>query len=159
MANVGNNLVILRQNRNREKKSIYSRYFKESLFSFKRKPDSHDLISNMNICKKNSKTAVNNCAMSASLSYADQVRELLRKDPIDEETLQMIKHGSRGRGVVPARSSSEVERRKIVKIDLPSPSPPTTQHPQLSGECRTTGAGYHTSIDTVSKSRSRVIAR
>ena len=153
MANLGNNVVILRHNKNREKKSIYSRYFKESLFSFKRKPDSRDLISNMNICKTNSNTAVKHCAKSRS--YADQVRELLKKDPIDEETLQKIKHRSKPPG--PTRSSSEEERRRIIKT--PSPFPPTSQHRQLSGLKTANGADRDRSIDTVSKSRSRLILR
>ena len=102
MANISTNPVILR-NKKREKRSIYSRYFKE--FSFKSTPGStrslaSDLVSvsntNMNISNKTANTAG---GMFLTRSYADQVRELLKKDPINVDTLDRLKQ--RGRPPLP----------------------------------------------------------
>ena len=107
MANLSSNPVILR-NKKRREKSIYSRYFKE--FSFKSTPSCVSLPSelvsvsntNMNISNKTADTAALRSSagvMSRTKSYADQVRELLRNDPINVDTLDRIKH--RGRPPLP----------------------------------------------------------
>ena len=93
MANLSSNPVILRNNKKREKRSIYSRYFKE--FSFKSIPGCgslslpSELVSvsntNMNISNKTGHTApVRSSAggMFRNKTYADQVRELLRTHPM-----------------------------------------------------------------------------
>ena len=99
MANISSNLVVLRNKKKREKRSIYSRYFKE--FSFKSSPGPGcgslpcELVSvssnrNINISNKNADTAAVRASaggMSLTRSYADQVRELLRKDQINVDTL------------------------------------------------------------------------
>ena len=103
MANISTNPVMLRNKNRREKRSIYSRYFKE--FSFKSTPGStrslaSDLVSvsntNMNISNKTANTAG---GMFLTRSYADQVRELLKKDPINVDTLDRLKQ--RGRPPLP----------------------------------------------------------
>ena len=107
MANISSNLVVLRNKKKREKRSIYSRYFKE--FSFKSSPGPGcgslpcELVSvssnrNINISNKTADTAAVRAragGMPLTKSYADQVRELLRKDQINVDTLDRSKHSAR----------------------------------------------------------------
>ena len=105
MANISSNLVVLRNKKRREKKSIYSRYFKE--FSFKSSPGPDSLpcevvsmSSNRNINisnKTGDSAAVRACAggMSGTRSYADQVRDLLRNDPVNVDTLARVRKPGR----------------------------------------------------------------
>ena len=107
MANISSNLVVLRNKKKREKRSIYSRYFKE--FSFKSSPSPGcgslpcELVSvssnrNINISNKTADTAAVRAragGMPLTKSYADQVRELLRKDQINVDTLDRSKHSAR----------------------------------------------------------------
>ena len=107
MANISSNLVVLRNKKKREKKSIYSRYFKE--FSLKSSPgpgcgslslpcELVSVSSNRNISNKTADTtAVRASAggMSRTKSYADQVRDLLRNDPLNVDTLDRSKHRDR----------------------------------------------------------------
>ena len=101
MANISSNLVVLRNKKKREKRSIYSRYFKEFSFKTSPGPDSLpcELVSmssnrNLNISNKTADTAAVRArpgGMSRTGSYADQVRELLRNDPLTVDTLDRIR--------------------------------------------------------------------
>ena len=170
MSNVSSNFVILRNNKNREKKSIYSRYFKESLFSFKnRNPDSpsNDIISvsNMNICSKNAKSGVKDCRMSKTRSYADQVRELLGKDPMNQETLQMIRHRKKPPVLAsePQQmgASPKYDRNEFQHITLLSTAKHSSQHkPPLSPNGRIKVKDSDVTPDIVIKPKPpRVISR
>ena len=161
MANVSNNPVILRNNKKREKQSIYSRYFKESLFSFKSKSDSRDLISNINICKEDSNTnvQVSSSTMSKTRSYADQVRELLKKDPINQETVQMIKHRMKPPPVPTAPLIRTRAKHPNRQLDLTpqtsaAPSQFTSQQLQLSPKKVTNGVDFVVKTDSVIESKS-----
>ena len=143
MANISSNLVVLRNKKKREKRSIYSRYLKE--FSFKSSPGPGslpcELVSvssnrNMNISNKNmtDTAAVRASAggMSRTKSYADQVRDLLRNDPIKVDTLDRIK--PRGRPRLPPC----VERRSRPTCGWKQSDPTSTSHQpgQLAPEDR-----------------------
>ena len=105
MANISSNLVVLRNKKKREKRSIYSRYFKEFSFRSSPGPDSLpcELVSvspsrNVNISNKTADTAAVRAragGMPLTKSYADQVRELLRKDQINVDTLDRSKHSAK----------------------------------------------------------------
>ena len=170
MANLSSNPVILRNNKKREKRSIYSRYFKE--FSFKSIPGSGSLPSelvsvsnrNMNISNKTGDTApVRSSAggMFRNKTYADQVRELLRKDPVNVDTLDRIKH--RGRPPLPPN----VEMRETGKYGRKHVDQTSTSHQfaQLAPEDVSRRKVYvrNTGADAVIKSKlstfSSVISR
>ena len=146
MANISSNLVVLRNKKKREKRSIYSRYFKE--FSFKSSPGPGslpcELVSvssnrNMNISNKNmtDTAAVRGSAggMSRTKSYADQVRDLLRNDPLNVDTLDRSKH--RGRPPLPPLPPTPGRGRKEA-----DPTSSSQQLGQLAPQERSTKKVY-----------------
>ena len=159
MANISSNLVVLRNKKKREKKSIYSRYIKE--FSFKSLPGHNERPcevvtvpitspnKNLNISNKNADTAAVRASageMSRSRSYADQVRDLLRNDPIKVDTLDRSKaHGRPPRPPLPP----SVETRSTVRCGWKQSDSTSTshQHRQLAPE---DGAGRKVYVRNIS---------
>ena len=90
--------VKLRNSRQREKEksSIYSRYLKPNLLMFKNRTRSADTgavncSKNQNVTDKNASTSMSGYK---SYSYADKVKELLKRDPISPKTYQLINQHS-----------------------------------------------------------------
>ena len=82
--------------RDKEKSSIYSRYLKPNLFRFKNRTQSADTgavncSKNQNVNDKNASTSMSGYK---SYSYADKVKELLKRDPISPKTYRLINQHS-----------------------------------------------------------------
>ena len=80
--------------REKEKSSIYSRYLKPNLLMFKNRTRSADtgaINCSKNVIDKNASTSM---ADYKSYSYADKVKELLKRDPISPQTYRLINQHS-----------------------------------------------------------------